>query len=889
MMAAGQAALSGAEVILLEKMKRPGRKLGITGKGRCNLTNIAEIAEFISHFGKNGTFLRQAFSQFFSSDLMEFIEYHGVALNIERGGRVFPKSGKAPEVVAALEKWLHKCRVNIQTNTTVNQLIIENNKVTGVTSNGKEISADAVILATGGASYPRTGSTGDGYKFARIAGHTIVPVRPALVPLEAIEDTSGLNGLNLRNIRAKCFIDGKKFRKEFGELTFIDGTVSGPVVLKMSGDIVDALREKKKVEISIDMKPALDEQKLDNRLIRDFEKRGQEPLKSVLRGLMAKEMVPVCLSNIDISENRMVSEISLKERHRLKSWLKDFRLEIKGHRPFSEAIITAGGVNTDEIDPKTMESKKVKGLYIVGELLDINGDTGGYNLQAAFSTGYVAGISVNQSESSIPSTESPILRHPAIAECGGQVDEAKSKLGEPKRDIKLPIDLHKFIPTTKEEMKSRGWDKLDIILITGDSYIDSAFCGVTVIGKVLLNAGYKVGIIAQPASDSGDIQRLGEPTLFWGVTGGCIDSMVANYTATKKRRQSDDYTPGGVNDRRPDRAVISYSNLIRRNFKGTVPIVLGGLEASLRRVAHYDFWSNKIRRSILFDAKADYLLYGMADKSVANFANSLKKGRELGSIRGLCYISKEIPENAISLPSFEEVSEDKQAFTEMFHTFYKNNDPIIGETLCQQYDNRYLVQNPPEFYMTTKELDDLYALGFENEQHPYYEKQGKVRALDTIRFSIATHRGCYGECNFCSIAVHQGQTVRWRSKDSIISEAKKMTQHPKFKGIISDVGGPTANMYGYECIKKPRKGPCTHRCCVYPRLCKMMKPDHGTQTEILCELRKISGIKKVFVGSGIRYDLIEADEKHGDKYFKEIVNHHVSGQLKVAPEHSEKA
>ena len=445
-----------------------------------------------------------------------------------------------------------------------------------------------------------------------------------------------------------------------------------------------------------------------------------------------------------------------------------------------------------------------------------------------------------------------------------------------------------FIPTTKEEIEKLGWDKLEIILITGDSYIDSPFCGVAVIGKILLEAGYKVGIIAQPDSETGDILRLGEPALFWGVTGGCIDSMVANYTATKKKRKSDDYTPGGINDKRPDRAVLAYTNLIRRNFKNTVPIVLGGLEASLRRIAHYDFWSNKIRRSILFDAKADYLLYGMADKSIVNFANSLKEGGSTTrDIRGLCYISKNMPEDAIFLPSFKEVSEDKKAFTEMFHTFYNNNDPIIGKTLCQQYDNRFLIQNPPEFYMTTKELDDLYALDFENEQHPFYEKQGKVKALETIRFSITTHRGCYGECNFCSIAVHQGQTVRWRSKKSILAEAERMTRHPKFKGIIQDVGGPTANMYGYECIKKPTKGPCTHRRCIFPAICKMMKPDHQQQTDILCELRNIPGIKKIFVASGIRYDLIEADIKSGDKYLKELVGHHVSGQMKVAPEHSE--
>jgi len=391
MMAAGQAALAGNEVLLLEKMKQPGRKLAITGKGRCNLTNSAKIADFITHFGKNGRFLRQAFSKFFSDDLIAFFEEIGVPLVTERGGRVFPKSGKAPEVVAALEKWIKKCGVTLRTTCTVHNLQIEDNRITGVVIDGKTISADAVILATGGASYPRTGSTGDGYKFAKLAGHTIIPIRPALVPLEAVKDTSPLDGLNLRNINAKCFIEGKKFREEFGEMTFIDGTVSGPVIIKMSGDIVDALRNSQKVEVSVDLKPALDEQKLDRRLVRDFTTRGKEPLKSVLRGLIPRELVSEILANLAIDGNKNVCTITTKERKKVRNWLKDFRIEIKGNRPFSEAIITAGGVSTKEINPKTMESKITSRLYITGELLDLNANTGGYNLQEAFSTGYVAG------------------------------------------------------------------------------------------------------------------------------------------------------------------------------------------------------------------------------------------------------------------------------------------------------------------------------------------------------------------------------------------------------------------------------------------------------------------------------------------------------------------
>jgi uncharacterized radical SAM protein YgiQ len=446
-----------------------------------------------------------------------------------------------------------------------------------------------------------------------------------------------------------------------------------------------------------------------------------------------------------------------------------------------------------------------------------------------------------------------------------------------------------FIPTTKSELKKLGWDNPEIILVTGDSYIDSPFCGVAVIGKVLINAGFRVAIIAQPDIKSGnDISRLGEPELFWGVTGGCIDSMVANYTATKKRRQKDDYTPGGKNERRPDRAVIAYTNLIKSNFKNSVPIVLGGLEASLRRIAHYDFWSNKVRRSILFDAKADYILYGMAEKSAAKFAECLKRGEDPTKLRGICYISKNIPENATPLPAFSEVQKDKRAFTEMFNIFYRNNNPITADKIYQQYDNRFLVQTPPETYLTTSELDTVFDTGFENEQHPFYEKQGKVKALETIRFSITSHRGCYGECNFCSIAVHQGQTVRWRSIKSIISEVKRITKHPKFKGIINDVGGPTANMYGSECEKKLNRGPCEDKRCIYPEVCRNLHHTHKPELDLLRELRKIPGIKKIFVASGIRYDLIDADHQYGDKYIREIATNHVSGQLKVAPEHSEK-
>ncbi len=445
-----------------------------------------------------------------------------------------------------------------------------------------------------------------------------------------------------------------------------------------------------------------------------------------------------------------------------------------------------------------------------------------------------------------------------------------------------------YIPTTKNELDHLGWDKLDIILVTGDSYIDSPYIGTTVIGKVLLDAGFKVGIIAQPDIESGkDICRLGEPTLFWGVSAGCLDSMVANRTATGRKRKKDDYTPGGENNLRPDRASIVYSNLIRKNFKNTSPIILGGIEASLRRIAHYDFWTDKIRKSILIDAKADFLLYGMADQSVVELATAIKENVNPNKIRGLCYISRNKPEDIAELPSFKEVTNDKSIFTKMFHTFYNNTDPVTAIALCQQQDTRYVVQNPPARYLSTAELDHIHDLNYERNVHPYYLRGGAVKALETIRFSITTHRGCYGECSFCAISMHQGRTVRWRSKKSIINEAKQMTKHRMFKGIINDVGGPTANMYGFECARKATKGCCTDKRCIYPEVCAGLKTTHTPQTQLLKELRQIPDIKKIFVTSGIRHDMVIADKNNGYEYLKQIVCHHVSGQMKLAPEHSE--
>ncbi|WPD21426.1 MAG: YgiQ family radical SAM protein [Candidatus Electrothrix scaldis] len=446
-----------------------------------------------------------------------------------------------------------------------------------------------------------------------------------------------------------------------------------------------------------------------------------------------------------------------------------------------------------------------------------------------------------------------------------------------------------FLPTTRKELHQLGWDRPDIILVSGDAYIDSPFIGTAVIGRVLADAGFRVGIIAQPDLQGEDICRLGEPRLFWGVSGGCVDSMVANRTASGKHRKQDDYTPGGINNRRPDRAVLIYANLIRSKFKNTCPIVLGGIEASLRRIAHYDYWSKSVRRSILLDAKADFLLYGMAERAVLELATALRDDTDPYTIRGLCYPASERPEGHLLLPSYEEAKGDtpqgKKAFTRMFRRFYENNDPITAQGLAQLHGTRWLIQNPPQPHLSPEELDHFHSLDYQLDLHPFHQQQGNVRALETIRFSLATHRGCYGECNFCAIAVHQGRTIVQRTRKSILAEAHRLLKHPGFKGRIHDVGGPTANMYGVECRKKRTKGACLEKRCLFPEKCKALQVDHSEQLRLLEELRQLKGVKQVVVSSGIRYDLILADQRNGLTYLRQVVRHHVSGQMKVAPEH----
>lgn len=442
-----------------------------------------------------------------------------------------------------------------------------------------------------------------------------------------------------------------------------------------------------------------------------------------------------------------------------------------------------------------------------------------------------------------------------------------------------------FLPTTPEEVRSRGWDGLDIILVSGDTYTDNTYNGTALIGHWLVDHGLRVGIIAQPDVSSGDdISRLGQPELFWSVSAGCVDSMVANYTPTRKFRKEDDFTPGGANDRRPDRATIAYTNLIKRHIKGR-PVFLAGIEASLRRIAHYDFWSDSVRRSVLFDAKADGIVYGMTELATLELTDRIRRGEGWGDVRGVCYPSASVPDGFVEMPSFETCRDDRFAFMDAFRIFSGNSDPVTAKGLAQRHGDRYLVQNPPQRPLTTEELDALYGSDFEDAVHPYYARQGHVRAMDTVSNSITTHRGCYGDCSFCSIALHQGTTVVSRSEESILREARRIASRPGFNGVIKDVGGPTANMYGIECLRKVRSGRCTDRRCLGSKPCPSLPIDHSRQTALLRELSSIPGVRRVFVNSGIRYDMIVADKAHGQEYLDAIVADHVSGQMKVAPEH----
>ena len=439
-----------------------------------------------------------------------------------------------------------------------------------------------------------------------------------------------------------------------------------------------------------------------------------------------------------------------------------------------------------------------------------------------------------------------------------------------------------FLPISRQEVEKLGWDYIDVILISGDAYIDSPFSGIAVVGKYLLKHGFRVAVISQPDIDCDkDITMFGEPRLFWGISAGCVDSMVANYTSSGKPRKQCDFTPNGINNKRPDRASIVYTTLIRRYFKNTKPIVLGGIEASLRRIAHYDFKTDKVRRSILFDAKADYIIYGMGELPVLELAKALDNNESVENIKGLCFISKDKVSNAVEMPSFEEVCTDKRAFYNMFKIFYNNSEAVSGKRLIQKTGDRYLIQNPPAYY-DDNILDEVSDIEYERAVHP--QIKGKIKAIDTIKTSIISHRGCFGGCSFCAIAVHQGRRVVSRSAASIEKEVKSMVSKKWFSGTITDIGGPTGNMYMMKCKKMEKLGACTHKHCLYSEVCNGMNTNHAPLLNMLESIKNIKGVKNLFATSGIRADLAVKDKENGKRYISEIAKNYVSGQLKMAPE-----
>lgn len=448
---------------------------------------------------------------------------------------------------------------------------------------------------------------------------------------------------------------------------------------------------------------------------------------------------------------------------------------------------------------------------------------------------------------------------------------------------------NKFLPICKDDMIERGWEQCDFVLVTADAYIDHHSFGTAIISRVLENAGYKVGIIAQPDWKSvDDFKKLGRPRLGFLVNGGNMDPMVNHYTVSKKLRKKDLYTPKGEMGKRPNRATIVYCNKIRETYKD-VNIVIGGIEASLRRFAHYDYWDNKVRKSILVDSGADLLVYGMSEKQiveVADFLNQGFDGKYIRHIPGTCYIADsldEIYEEHIVLPSFKDVSSDKRTYAECFKIQYDEQDPVRGRTLVQEHNGKYVVINKPEMPLSREELDRVYALPYQKTYHPIYEKDGGIAAIEEVKFSLVSSRGCSGNCSFCAITFHQGRIVTSRSEDSIVEEAEEITKYDDFKGYIHDIGGPTANFRKPACKKQLTLGACKHKRCMSPGICKNMEVDHREYLHLLRRVRKLPGIKKVFIRSGLRYDYIMADKD--DTFFKELVEHHVSGQLKVAPEH----
>lgn len=446
-----------------------------------------------------------------------------------------------------------------------------------------------------------------------------------------------------------------------------------------------------------------------------------------------------------------------------------------------------------------------------------------------------------------------------------------------------------FLPVCRKDMEERGWDAVDFAYVIGDAYVDHPSFGPAIISRILEANGYRVGIISQPDwKDNTSIMEYGEPKLGFLISGGNMDSMVNHYSVSKKRRKTDAFTPGGVMGKRPDYATIVYGNLIRQVYKKT-PIIIGGIEASLRRLAHYDYWSNHLKRSILLDSGADLISYGMGERSIVEIADALKSGIAVGDITfidGTVYKAKDLSSvyDAVTLPSYEELKKDKLNYARSFYVQYCNTDPFSGKRLVESYsDHLYVVQNPPAKPLSQPEMDRVYSFPYVRTYHPSYEAAGGVPAIEEVKYSLISNRGCFGGCNFCALTFHQGRIIQTRSHESLLAEANQFIWDKDFKGYIHDVGGPTANFRAPSCEKQLQYGVCKEKQCLFPKPCRNLKVDHKDYLKLLRKLRELPNVKKVFIRSGIRFDYLMADKD--DTFFRELCEHHVSGQLKVAPEH----
>ena len=449
--------------------------------------------------------------------------------------------------------------------------------------------------------------------------------------------------------------------------------------------------------------------------------------------------------------------------------------------------------------------------------------------------------------------------------------------------------IHDYLPVCREDMDRRGWDACDFVYVSGDAYVDHPSFGPAIISRLLEARGYKVGIIAQPDwKNPESIQILGKPRLGFLVSAGNMDSMVNHYSVSKKRRQQDSYTPGGVMGKRPDYATVVYCNLIRSVYKDAA-IIIGGIEASLRRLAHYDYWSNKLKRSILLDSQADLISYGMGEHSIVEIADALNSGidiKDITFIDGTVFKTRnlDIVYDYKLLPDYQELKDDKRVYAQSFFVQYSNTDPVLGKRLVEPYNGKeFVVQNPPAKPLTQEEMDEVYALPYMRNYHPCYEAEGGIPAIREIKFSLISNRGCFGACSFCALTFHQGRIIQARSHESLVEEAKLLTEEPDFKGYIHDVGGPTANFRFPACEKQLTKGACPNRQCLFPEPCKNIRADHSDYISLLRKLRAIPKVKKVFIRSGIRFDYVLADKNRA--FLRELCEYHVSGQLKVAPEH----